>query len=199
MVTEGINDDELPIHIKGVDTHGLTQVISNPVGAAIALIGEGLQIKTIVMTLRESGLKSEADFLEQSAKELGMWSFKEFLESDIDWGRGMSNTLQLLLDIGSEKVVRSFKSGATINYEGVPPHSDLAILYSIYFKHTNDGVPLTIKEYAVQTGYSPRTGQKMGGDTPSSNTGAESKPNTCLLYTSPSPRDRQKSRMPSSA
>ena len=25
------------------------------------------------------------------------------------------------------------------------------------------------------------------------------KPNTCLLYTSPSPRDRQKSRMPSSA
>ena len=24
-------------------------------------------------------------------------------------------------------------------------------------------------------------------------------PNTCLLYTSPSPRDRQKSRMPSSA
>ena len=31
-------------------------------------------------------------------------------------------------------------------------------------------------------------------DIPSPNT-----PNTCLLYTSPSPRDRQKSRMPSSA
>ena len=27
----------------------------------------------------------------------------------------------------------------------------------------------------------------------------EDMPNTCLLYTSPSPRDRQKSRMPSSA
>ena len=29
--------------------------------------------------------------------------------------------------------------------------------------------------------------------------GGTIKPNTCLLYTSPSPRDRQKSRMPSSA
>ena len=28
---------------------------------------------------------------------------------------------------------------------------------------------------------------------------APNTPNTCLLYTSPSPRDRQKSRMPSSA
>ena len=28
---------------------------------------------------------------------------------------------------------------------------------------------------------------------------AEAKPEVCLLYTSPSPRDRQKSRMPSSA
>ena len=30
-------------------------------------------------------------------------------------------------------------------------------------------------------------------------TSASEKSNTCLLYTSPSPRDRQKSRMPSSA
>ena len=30
-------------------------------------------------------------------------------------------------------------------------------------------------------------------------TDAPNTPNTCLLYTSPSPRDRQKSRMPSSA
>ena len=29
--------------------------------------------------------------------------------------------------------------------------------------------------------------------------GGKQRPNTCLLYTSPSPRDRQKSRMPSSA
>ena len=29
--------------------------------------------------------------------------------------------------------------------------------------------------------------------------GIETRPYTCLLYTSPSPRDRQKSRMPSSA
>ena len=28
---------------------------------------------------------------------------------------------------------------------------------------------------------------------------ADVRPNSCLLYTSPSPRDRQKSRMPSSA
>ena len=31
------------------------------------------------------------------------------------------------------------------------------------------------------------------------NAGAEGSPQSCLLYTSPSPRDRQKSRMPSSA
>ena len=31
------------------------------------------------------------------------------------------------------------------------------------------------------------------------NTQFKPEPNTCLLYTSPSPRDRQKSRMPSSA
>ena len=34
---------------------------------------------------------------------------------------------------------------------------------------------------------------------PKSGTGRDDNSNTCLLYTSPSPRDRQKSRMPSSA
>ena len=37
------------------------------------------------------------------------------------------------------------------------------------------------------------------GDTLVSQYEEQAKPNTCLLYTSPSPRDRQKSRMPSSA
>ena len=36
-------------------------------------------------------------------------------------------------------------------------------------------------------------------DTPSFIPNHKPRPNTCLLYTSPSPRDRQKSRMPSSA
>ena len=46
-----------------------------------------------------------------------------------------------------------------------------------------------------------------GDNTPSANVGGNPEgfsvynpdPNSCLLYTSPSPRDRQKSRMPSSA
>ena len=47
------------------------------------------------------------------------------------------------------------------------------------------------------------TGEQLNQFTPlatnSAGTQSPNTPNTCLLYTSPSPRDRQKSRMPSSA
>ena len=48
----------------------------------------------------------------------------------------------------------------------------------------------------VQTSYNTRGGvhYKPNSDTPS-----DDQSKACLLYTSPSPRDRQKSRMPSSA
>ena len=39
----------------------------------------------------------------------------------------------------------------------------------------------------------------QAGQTVTVLTSADTHPQTCLLYTSPSPRDRQKSRMPSSA
>ena len=47
------------------------------------------------------------------------------------------------------------------------------------------------------TGCGEPSGVKTGAESDSAKSEAQSKP--CLLYTSPSPRDRQKSRMPSSA
>ena len=47
--------------------------------------------------------------------------------------------------------------------------------------------------------YSDLICQECGQSKPFHKMGCESKGSDCLLYTSPSPRDRQKSRMPSSA
>ena len=60
---------------------------------------------------------------------------------------------------------------------------------------------LSLAGWSVSLGY-PKEGDAVGvwGKSPTAHRGeriAESK--DCLLYTSPSPRDRQKSRMPSSA
>ena len=54
---------------------------------------------------------------------------------------------------------------------------------------------IKIADKAINTTYQDKTGTTTG-----SGTGAKFDiTKTCLLYTSPSPRDRQKSRMPSSA
>ena len=56
----------------------------------------------------------------------------------------------------------------------------------IEFLHPKDGVfSEKVNEGREKVGHNPR---RIGEN-----------PNPCLLYTSPSPRDRQKSRMPSSA
>ena len=47
--------------------------------------------------------------------------------------------------------------------------------------------------------YKDRNYFLVDGKEPLTHTIHPNTPNTCLLYTSPSPRDRQKSRMPSSA
>ena len=60
-------------------------------------------------------------------------------------------------------------------------------------------LPLT-DEILNLPGYKPKTTrQKSGKVTAFHETSREREIKTCLLYTSPSPRDRQKSRMPSSA
>mgnify|MGYP003315194564 FL=1 len=51
--------------------------------------------------------------------------------------------------------------------------------------------------YAARWGWEV-DGNRVGAD-PVSNTARKTRPKTCLLYTSPSPRDRTRSRMPSSA
>src|SRR5678810_571945 len=50
-----------------------------------------------------------------------------------------------------------------------------------------------------QSFFTPQTAAKAAQFTFSNYAEAYGSPDTCLLYTSPSPRDRQKSRMPSSA
>ena len=63
--------------------------------------------------------------------------------------------------------------------------------------HTGDSITvapaqtLTDKEFQIMRNYSIAILRKIGVDTGGSN--------VCLLYTSPSPRDRTRSRMPSSA
>ena len=54
----------------------------------------------------------------------------------------------------------------------------------------NSGYPTSYNNFVTNSGYPAYVNQIYLHPDP---------PNTCLLYTSPSPRDRQKSRMPSSA
>ena len=53
--------------------------------------------------------------------------------------------------------------------------------------------------YTTSSGVTSVSTENANTLTKSGTTAVTSTPNTCLLYTSPSPRDRQKSRMPSSA
>ena len=61
---------------------------------------------------------------------------------------------------------------------------------------TSQGFVLSAKSLSVHANYIAKKGEKkeLLEQTDRPNT-----PNTCLLYTSPSPRDRTRSRMPSSA
>ena len=75
--------------------------------------------------------------------------------------------------------------------------ADFGIPHGVVQGENTYGRDERVQVCSIQTverrGFLPRM-HFMIGDEASPNT-----PNTCLLYTSPSPRDRQKSRMPSSA
>ena len=67
------------------------------------------------------------------------------------------------------------------------------------FPYTSAGVQQAQK-HARATGQKVNmAGYKKGGTKKKYKAGGKVKKKNCLLYTSPSPRDRQKSRMPSSA
>ena len=68
--------------------------------------------------------------------------------------------------------------------------------YGYVSAFTSDGY--TVADGNQSTGYTNKSGSNYVGWCWDAGTAA-SGANTCLLYTSPSPRDRQKSRMPSSA
>ena len=67
------------------------------------------------------------------------------------------------------------------------------VIYSRIVEGTTDGSTCKLDTYTVST-----INFAVDWEAKSLNTFTNT-PNTCLLYTSPSPRDRQKSRMPSSA
>ena len=60
--------------------------------------------------------------------------------------------------------------------------------YSGLYNHTSDGQPAQ-----------PQSSQPEQGGYPNVGSSGMNTANTCLLYTSPSPRDQSTSRMPSSA
>ena len=61
----------------------------------------------------------------------------------------------------------------------------------------NDALKAVALAATAYYGYSALQGTSLG--TELATMGSKAKSKACLLYTSPSPRDRQKSRMPSSA
>ena len=73
--------------------------------------------------------------------------------------------------------------------------------YTPVATHHPDGPPVHFKYDGSTVSFGHPTASETYTDTidTSISTGLPSTSDTCLLYTSPSPRDRQKSRMPSSA
>ena len=89
--------------------------------------------------------------------------------------------------------VSALASARTVNAVPVVPNFTQGSMTSN--TETTSTVTETINSMNYDTGYQyVITGTNISHDGTTI-----SAPNTCLLYTSPSPRDRQKSRMPSSA
>ena len=95
------------------------------------------------------------------------------------------------LDVSQDVKVGTSLQTATIDYTD----GDLAITIA-------DGGAITTSGNATITGNLTVNGNISGGNVTASSLAADNisaGDDACLLYTSPSPRDRQKSRMPSSA
>ena len=82
-----------------------------------------------------------------------------------------------------------------IQYSGVPVWSTAAGNIGSVQEGATASFQVTATEGSDTIEYAITTGSLPSGLSLNTRTG----PNTCLLYTSPSPRDRQKTRMPSSA
>ena len=89
------------------------------------------------------------------------------------------------LTIDATAVDSSEAPDATLSFSLVDPRYGFARQMDFY----TDGDVLTLFN-PVSVKFDSAGGAEIGLNNP---------PHTCLLYTSPSPRDRQKSRMPSSA
>ena len=81
------------------------------------------------------------------------------------------------------------KDQTDLQKEGKFTDDSLAQLYNLYLLMLD----LLVEVHAFAKAEQEKHAKKILA------TEADKNPNTCLLYTSPSPRDRQKSRMPSSA
>ena len=111
-------------------------------------------------------------------------------EFDILFGKGISTT-GCLLDLAEETNI-IIRRGAWYSYEGenIGQGRDNTIIWLDQNLEIRNKVESMVKEKLTEGTEVSSNSMKALNSNPA---------NTCLLYTSPSPRDRTRSRMPSSA
>ena len=93
--------------------------------------------------------------------------------------------------------VRSTYAGSSGSYVVNSSNQSLKVYQADRATNDSTGQTIASQQWVISQGYGTGTG---GGNGDFSNTAKNVAPNySCLLYTSPSPRDRTRSRMPSSA
>ena len=111
LKAKGWNDDEI------LGNKSLTNVISDPFGAAESGIRTSSGYDILAASANMAGDELEQHGVKhaskignvpgESADDMGFQKSDEFLKKDVDWGEGISNTLQAVLEEGKGKGMSS--------------------------------------------------------------------------------------------
>ena len=119
-----------------------------------------------------------SDWLSTHINQKAMYALYHLLRQFCERHQDVLRRMQDLIDVDGQSMVGAYNRGRAKNRE---THALLMQLFALQVEH---GFMLSLNWIS--------TAENGVAD-------AISRPSRCLLYTSPSPRDRQKSRMPSSA